>query len=118
MEYKNQVDIIRIAGEYLKPEFEADKVNNDWITFFFDKVKNVTEDYMKEIWGRILAGEFNNSKTYTKQLLHTMSIMDGKIATSFQRIRKCCFSIYLNGMCLYIIDHMMMILIMEDCISN
>lgn len=28
-EYKNQVDIIRIAGEYLKPEFEADKVNND-----------------------------------------------------------------------------------------
>lgn len=48
---------------------------------------------MKEIWGRILAGEFNNSKTYTKQLLHTMSIMDGKIATSFQRIRKCCFSI-------------------------
>ena len=48
---------------------------------------------MKEIWGRILAGEFNNPNTYTKQFIHTMSIMDSKIATSFQKIRKCCFSI-------------------------
>lgn len=46
---------------------------------------------MKEIWGKILAGEFNKPNTYTKQLLHTMSIMDSKIARRFQKIRSSCF---------------------------
>ena len=90
-EYKNQVDIMRIATEYLTPSFIPENVNNDWITFFFDKVKNVTEDYMKEIWGKILAGEFNKPNTYTKQLLLTISIMDSKIARRFQKIRSSCF---------------------------
>lgn len=92
-EYKTQTDIMRIAVEHLKPGFKPEEVNNDWITFFFDKVKDVTEDYMKEIFGKILAGEFNNPNTYTKQLLHAMSIIDSKIATSFQKLRKCCFCI-------------------------
>jgi len=90
-EYENQVDIMRMAVEHLEPDFNPKKVNNDWITFFFDKVKDVTEDYMKEIWGRILAGEFNKPNTYTKQLLHILSIMDSKIATRFQKIRSSCF---------------------------
>ena len=90
-EYKNQVDIMRMAVKHLNPDFKPKEVNNDWITFFFNKVKDVTEDYMKEIWGKILAGEFNKPNTYTKQLLHTMSIMDSKIAKRFQKIRSSCF---------------------------
>lgn len=90
-QYKNQIDIMKIAVEYLEPSLNPEKVNNDWITFFFDKVKDVTEDYMKEIWAKILAGEFNKPNTYTKQLLHTMSIMDSKIAKRFQKIRSSCF---------------------------
>ena len=90
-EYKNQMDIMRIAVEHLNPNFVSEEVSNDWITFFFDKVKDVTEDYMKEIWGKNLAGEFNEPNTYTKQLLHTMSIMDSKIAERFQKIRSSCF---------------------------
>lgn len=90
-EYKNQVDIMRIAVEHLDPNSIFKDVSDDWITFFFNKVKDVTEDYMKEIWGKILAGEFNEPNTYTKQLLHTMSIMDSKIAERFQKIRSSCF---------------------------
>lgn len=90
-EYKNQVDIMRIAVEHLEPDFKPKEVNNDWIVFFFDKVKNVTEDYMKEIWGKILAGEFNKPNTYTKQLIHILSIMDSKMAKRFQKIRSSCF---------------------------
>lgn len=90
-EYKNQVDIMRIAVEHLDPSSVSENVSNDWITFFFDKVKDVTEDYMKEIWGKILAGEFNEPGTYTKRLLHTLSIMDGNMASTFQKIRSSCF---------------------------
>ncbi len=90
-EYKNQMDVMKVALEHLNPNSEPEKVNDDWITFFFDKVKNVNEDYMKAIWGKILAGEFNEPNTYTKQLLHTMSIMDSRIAKRFQKIRSSCF---------------------------
>lgn len=82
---------MRMAVEHLKPNAEPEKVNNDWISFFFEKVKDVNEDYMKMIWGKILAGEFNEPNTYTKQLLHTMSIMDSRIAKRFQKIRSSCF---------------------------
>lgn len=90
-EYKNQIDVMKVAIEHLNPDAEAEKVNDDWVTFFFDKVKNVNDDYMKRIWGKILAGEFNEPNTYTKQLLHTMSIMDSRIAKRFQKIRSSCF---------------------------
>lgn len=90
-EYQNQVDIIRIAVEHLDPNLVPGDVNNDWITFFFDKVKDVTEDYMKEIWGKILAEEFNKPNSYTKQFIHILSIMDSKLAKSFQKIRSSCF---------------------------
>lgn len=90
-EYRNQMDIMRIASQYLKLDCKPEKVSNDWISFFFDKAKSVTEDDMKDIWGRILAGEFNEPDTYTKQLLHTMSIMDSKIAKRFQKIHSSCF---------------------------
>lgn len=90
-EYKNQYDVVKLALEHLKPDFNKEAVSDDWITFFFDKVKNVTEDDMKVIWSKILAGEFNEPNTYTKQLLHTMSIMDSKIAKRFQKVRSSCF---------------------------
>lgn len=90
-EYANQMDVLQMALEHLNPDAKPEEVNDDWITFFFDKVKNVTDDYMKAIWGKILAGEFNEPNTYTKQLLHTMSVMDSKIAKRFQKIRSSCF---------------------------
>lgn len=90
-EYGNQIEAMRIAAEHLNIDARPEEVNDDWITFFFDKVKNVNDDYMKKIWGKILAGEFNEPNTYTKQLLHTMSIMDSRIAKRFQKIRSSCF---------------------------
>lgn len=90
-EYKNQVDIMRIAVEHLNSNAQPIEVQNDWISFFFDKVKDATDGYMKTIWGRILAGEFNTPNTYTKQLIHTLSVMDSKLAKRFQKIRSSCF---------------------------
>ncbi len=90
-EYSSQIDIVQIALENLKSDSKPEEVKNDWITFFFDKAKNVTEDDMKLIWGKILAGEFNEPGTYTKQFLHTMSIMDSSLAKKFQKIRSSFF---------------------------
>ena len=47
-EFTNQIDIVKD----LEPDSKPKDVSDDWITFFFDKVKNVNEDYMKEIWAK------------------------------------------------------------------
>lgn len=90
-EYKNQLDIMQLAVDHLSPDSKPEEISDDWIEFFFDKVKNVSEDDMKVIWSKILAGEFNEPKTYTKQLIHILSIMDSKLAGRFQKIRSSCF---------------------------
>lgn len=46
-QYKNQKDIISLATEYLTPKAKPESISDDWISFFFDKVKDVTEDDMK-----------------------------------------------------------------------
>lgn len=90
-EHMNQTEVLQIAAKYFEPTCSPQQVSDDWIVFFFDKVKNVTEDDMKEIWGRILAGEFNMPNSYSKQFLHTMSVMDSDLAERFQKIRSSCF---------------------------
>ena len=57
---------MRLAVEHLTPNAEPENVSDAWVTFFFEKSKNVNDEYMKMIWGKILAGEFNEPNTYTK----------------------------------------------------
>lgn len=90
-EYKNQIDIVRIAINHLGEHTNTDDVSDDWILYFFDKMRNISDNQMKAIWGKILAGEFNEPNTYSKQLLHTLSIMDKKSALTFQKIKSSCF---------------------------
>lgn len=90
-EYTNQIDVIRLASQDLKENAHPEKVEDDWIRFFFEKVKIVNEEEVKILWAKILAGEFNEPGTFSRQLLHTMSIMDSKMAKSFQKIRSSCF---------------------------
>ncbi|MCI8951375.1 MAG: DUF2806 domain-containing protein [Lachnospiraceae bacterium] len=92
-EYENQLDVINIAIKHLNSNAKPDEVEEDWIVFFFDKIKLVNEEEMKIIWGKILAGEVNEPNTYTKQFLHTISIMDSKMAKRFLKIRSNCFFI-------------------------
>lgn len=90
-EYKNQVDVIQTAINHLDKTARPNDVNNDWLLYFFDKVKDITEEEMKMIWAKILAGEFNKPNTFTKKFLHTLSIMDNNMASTFQKIRSSCF---------------------------
>ena len=95
-EYETQVDIVKIALNHLEKTAEPEKVDADWITFFFDRVKSTNNDELKSIWGKLIAGEFNEPNTYTKQLIHTLSIMDSDQAMRFQKLRSSCFYVAPN----------------------
>ncbi len=85
-EYKNQVDIVQMAVEHLTPDCRPECVSDDWITFFFDKIKNITEDNIKIILAKILAEECNNDKKIPKQLINVLSLMEKNDILTFNKV--------------------------------
>lgn len=93
-QYKNQMDIVGIALNKLTIEADHEKVDNDWLSYFFDKAKNISNDNIQLIWGNILANEFNEPGSVSKSLLNILSIIDSKKAEKFNLL--CSISV-LNG---------------------
>lgn len=85
-EYINQQSILSIAMPYLADTAKPDEVDDDWMSFFFDKAKNISKDELAIIWGKVLAGEINMPGTISKSLIHILSIIDSEDASVFQKI--------------------------------
>lgn len=85
-EYSNSKGIY----EQAKMQFEAysneDKIDNDWLHFFFDKAEKVSNKSMQIIWSKMLAGEFNKPGSISRKLMHIISVMDVCSAKSFQTL--------------------------------
>lgn len=63
-----------------------DPVNDDWISRFFDIVKNVSTDDMQYIWGKILAGEITQPGSFSMRTLDTIRNISQSEAMAFQRV--------------------------------
>lgn len=74
-------------GEDAKP---AD-VENDWITHFFERCRNVSDAEMQSLWSRILAGEANNPGFYSKRTIDVISSLDKSDAHLFTNM--CSFAL-------------------------
>ena len=67
----------------------SEPVNSDWSTRFFNIVEDVSDDEMQSIWGRILAGEVKQPKSFsmrTLELLKNLSKEEAAIFTKFAQI--------------------------------
>lgn len=84
-EYKNQMDIVQMAIEHLNPDCRPEYISNDWIMFFFEKVKDITENDVKIILAKILVEECKNN-TIPKQLLNVLSLMEKNDLITFNKI--------------------------------
>ena len=92
-EYANQNDIYNGAMNFLseKENLElVDKVDDDWLEFFFDKAKGISRDEMKIIWSKLLAKEVVSPDSISKQLLHILTVIDHKEACSFAKLADYC----------------------------
>lgn len=79
----NMEDIAEKAIHHLEPEAQPQKVENDWITNFFDKSRLVSDKDMQNLWSKILAGEANNPGTYSKRTVNFVSTLDKTDASLF-----------------------------------
>lgn len=71
---ENIESVVGLAYEELKNEEVVDTkpVNPDWITRFFNIVGDVSDEEMKIIWAKILAGEIKQSGRFSLRFIETV----------------------------------------------
>lgn len=89
-EYANKVNIIQKAGSFLDSQKEIQNFDADWLLLFFDKAKNISDEKMQMIWGKLLAEEAQNSGDIPKALLNALSITEGYQAKCFENVCQYC----------------------------
>jgi hypothetical protein len=90
-ETKKQRNIERVIHQAL-PQLDekADpaKVEDDWITNFFDKCKLVSDAEMQSLWSHILAGEASAPGSFSKRAVNYLSSLDKNEAKLFTNLCK------------------------------
>ncbi|MDB2151184.1 DUF2806 domain-containing protein [Clostridium butyricum] len=90
-EVKKQVNIESIiykAKDLIeeKKTVSKEEVNQDWITKFFNKAQDVSDEQMQNLWAKILSDEIEKPKSYslrTLELISNLSADEAKLITEF-----------------------------------
>lgn len=90
-EFKKQRNInntINFTMNELENETEVsdEKVDEDWITRFFNTVENINNEQMQHLWAKILAGEIKQPNTYSLRTLDLLKNLSFKEAELFSKI--------------------------------
>ncbi len=93
-EYINQNDIVNMAMDYLTDNAEPDKIETEWLSYFFDNAKHVEKEDIQIIWAKILAKESETSGKFSKRLLQILSTISNYEAELFVNLLK--FSYYID----------------------
>lgn len=88
---KKQQNIESVVKNAVNNLAQEEKVSNksvdeNWTSRFFNYAEDISNENMQEIWGRILAGEVKNPKSYslrTLDLLRNLSTEEAEVFTKF-----------------------------------
>lgn len=83
---KNIEDITNQAIPLLSENTDAGKMNDDWVTNFFDKSRIVSDQEMQGLWAHVLAGEANAPGTYSKRTVNFLGDLDKVDADLFSKL--------------------------------
>ncbi len=90
---QNNLDYINyVAAEQLdqEPHVSEEQVDEDWINRFYNIAEDISNDEMKIFWGRILAGEIKQPKSFslrTLDLLKNLSKDEAQAFSKFAQLR-------------------------------
>ena len=83
---QNMEDVLQGATRYLNADAEPDKIDDDWLTHFFDRCRTVSNKQMQDLWSRILAGEANQAGAFSKRTVEFVSTVSKRDAEQFTRL--------------------------------
>jgi len=93
-EGKKQENIEAITAEATKnlnQEADPGRMEEDWISHFFEKCKNISNKEMQTLWANLLAGEANHPGKFSRRTIDLVSTLDRNDAQLFTNL--CSFSI-------------------------
>jgi|SRR5690625_4169794 len=84
---ENIDNISQIAAQQLSQEetVSEEPVDEDWTTRFFNIAEDISDDEMQQLWGRILAGEVKQPKSYSLRTLELLKNLSKREADVFSR---------------------------------
>lgn len=90
-EAKKQLNIENVtafAAEELRNEQPVtdEPLDEDWTTRFFKIAEEVSNEEMQALWGKILAGEIKQPKTYSLRTLELIRNLSKNEATTFMKV--------------------------------
>jgi hypothetical protein len=62
---------------------EPERIEDDWITNFFDKSRLISDHEMQALWAQLLSGEANHPGTYSKRTVNYLASLDAGDAHLF-----------------------------------
>lgn len=77
---ENIENITSIAIHKLEIDAKPEEIEEDWLAYFFDRSRIVSDAEMQEVWGKILAGEANASGAFSRRTLERVASLDKKDA--------------------------------------
>jgi hypothetical protein len=80
---ENMEEITKKALPQLESGSDPSRVEDDWVTNFFDKSQIISDKDMQDLWARVLAGEANSPRTYSKRTVNFLGDLDKKDAELF-----------------------------------
>jgi hypothetical protein len=76
--------IVTAASDHLPPHVSPEPVDDDWITDFLERCKDVSNHDMKQLWAKILAGEVATPGSFSPRTLHAMKLLSQQDAKIFK----------------------------------
>ena len=78
--------IIRNAAQQLPEKVSEEKVDDDWISQFFNYCQDVSNEDMQLIWGKLLAGEVSEPGSFSILTLNTVRMLRATDAILFKTL--------------------------------
>ena len=85
-EMRNQSNMEAITQRsfpHLTDGARPDQIEDDWITNFFEKCRNVSNELMQELWAKVLAGEGNRPGSFSRKTVNLIADLGANDAKLF-----------------------------------
>ncbi|MCH9020885.1 MAG: DUF2806 domain-containing protein [Proteobacteria bacterium] len=83
---ENIESITMQAAQQLGDNSKPEDLDEDWITYFFEKCRIVSDTEMQGLWAKLLAGEATQHGTYSKRTVNFVSSLDKSDAALFTNL--------------------------------
>lgn len=83
---ENMEEITKKSLPHLDNKSDPSKMDDDWVTNFFDKSRIVSDNEMQDLWAQVLAGEANSPGSYSKRTVNFLGDLDKREAELFQAL--------------------------------